>query len=81
VYRQHVFLFNENFKRSYGIVVETVDNCASLSRNDTGKVKQSTEISGNGCINRGEEITVGMTLTLRNGPMKGYKGVVKSITS
>jgi transcription antitermination factor NusG len=26
-----------------------------------------------------EEITVGMTITLKNGPLKGYKGVVKSI--
>lgn len=29
--------------------------------------------------NEGEDLTVGKTITLRTGPLKGYQGVIKSI--
>lgn len=43
VYKQFVFLFNENFHRTCGILVEVADNCSIVSKNDTGKVRLSTK--------------------------------------
>jgi transcription antitermination factor NusG len=75
-----VFLFNENFHRTCGITVEVADNCSIVSKNDTGKAHLSTKtVRVNEEFDENEEISVGMTITLKNGPLKGYNGVVKSI--
>lgn len=82
VYRQFVFLFNESFIRSCGICVESTDNCSIISKNDTGRVSLTTrKPPGNAdeTFDQSEEITVGMAFTLKSGPLKGYKGIVKSI--
>jgi hypothetical protein len=73
-----VFLFNENFHRTCGITVEVADNCSIVSKNDTGKAHLSTKTMRTDS-EFDEEISVGMTITLKNGPLKGYNGVVKSI--
>ena len=77
VYKQHVFIFNESFDRTAGISVETADNCSLVAKNDT--TKRNNPKMQAVANDTQEELTVGRTIILKAGPLKGYQGVIKSI--
>ena len=77
MYKQHVFLFNEGFDRTAGISVETADNCSLIAKNDTFK-RVNPKMQAVATDSQ-DELTVGRTIILKSGPLKGYQGVIKSI--
>ena len=83
MYLQYVFLFNESFDRTAGVSVEAADNLSLIAKRETSNFKNMTASSSNKGFgvgqNDSEDLTVGKTITLRTGPLKGYQGVIKSI--
>lgn len=82
MYRQNVFLFNSTFNRTTGVSVENAENCSLISKNQQPDRRHNTIIGNQpnfGAADSNDEITIGKTITLRTGPLKGYKGIIKSI--
>lgn len=64
------------------MIVEKADNCIVVARNMEnvnmrGHMKQQANKPG--FATEDEEIKVGKSITIGSGPLKGYRGVIKSI--
>jgi len=81
IYRDFVFLFNPEFDKTNGLIVEKADNCIVVAKNmeNTNMRGHMKHINKPGFATEDEEIKIGKTITIGSGPFKGYKGVIKSI--
>ena len=84
MYKDYVFLFNEQLDKTSGVTVEKADNCAVLAKTSEGMKKLNHKSNVKPGINEREtsqddEFKVGKTMVISSGPLKGYRGVIKSI--
>jgi transcription elongation factor len=84
VYKDFVFLFNEQLDKTSGITVEKADNCAVLAKTSEGMKKFTQKSNIKPGFNerdggQDEEFKVGKSIVISSGPYKGYRGVIKSI--
>lgn len=75
-------MFNPEFDKTSGIVVEKADNCLVVAKNlenvgKGGRFKGNMKPSFGG--DEDEDLKVGKSITIGSGPLKGYRGVIKSI--
>jgi transcription elongation factor len=75
-----LFLFNPEFDKTCGVTVEKADNCMVVAKNvekmGRGYVKPGAKPAFGG---EDEDLKVGKSITIGSGPLKGYRGVIKSI--
>lgn len=73
-------MFNPEFDKTNGVIVEKADNCAVVARNleNVGRKGMKTGVKA-GFAPEEEELKVGKSITIGSGPLKGYRGVIKSI--
>ena len=84
VYKDYVFLFNEVLDKTSGVTVEKADNCAVLAKTSEGmkKFQHKSNLkpgSNEREVVPDEEFKVGKTIVISSGPLKGYRGVIKSV--
>jgi len=70
--------------KTSGITVEKADNCALLAKTSEGMKKFTHKSNLKPGTNEREtgqddEFKVGKTIVISSGPLKGYRGVIKSI--
>lgn len=78
---QYVFLFNEGFSKTAGVSVEVADNLSLIAKRDAKNFRNMSVSNKSFGVsqNDGEDLTIGKTIILRTGPLKGYQGVIKSV--
>lgn len=73
-------MFNPEFDKTNGVIVEKADNCSVVARNleNVGRKGMKAGVKP-GFAAEEEELKVGKSITIGSGPLKGYRGVIKSI--
>ena len=81
-----MFLFNKDLDRTSGLAVEKADNCVVMAkileqepRRFSNKFVPKQQVQGMGLNDEDEDIKIGRSITIRSGPLKGYRGTVKSV--
>ena len=84
VYKEFVFLFNENFDKTGGVTVEKADNLSVISKNNELPKRgfKANNYNKPGMMASDpvdEELTIGKTIILKSGPLKGYQGIIRTV--
>ena len=80
IYRDYLFLFNPEFDKTSGLAVEKADNCNVVAKNLDRVGKGNMRMGSKPNFGtEDEDLKIGKSITIGSGPLKGYRGVIKSI--
>ena len=94
VFKDYVFIFNENFEKTNGTAVEKAENLCVVSRaNELSRKSFPKNRYGNSNTNTNagnansafntesmdEELVVGKSIIIKTGALKGYQGVIRTV--
>lgn len=76
-------MFSPEFDKTSGLTVEKTDNLVVVAKTieyaSRKFAAKSSSKPGFGSTSEEEDLKVGKSITIGSGPLKGYRGVIKSI--